>query len=220
MSNEAWKVFVQALAGMAVDDNKFHLDQVTPMKSMKATIMSSLLVRVEIQTLSLVMCPMILYREERNIVEGTLSNNTPKLGYHIGLESHYDVEGNSLAQTYYTMTSNYQYVEGFDNNNIDVWKVLVQVMAGMVVDGNKFHLHQVTSMKSMEATVMSSLLVRVEFQFLFNGNVSNEPVQRREAEWKDLGYRFCNEKLIAEDHKQMHVYDALKLEKKKKYGRF
>ncbi|CAL0301658.1 unnamed protein product [Lupinus luteus] len=44
-------------------------------------------------------------------INGTLSNNTPQLGYHKGLELHYDAEGNSLAQTYYTMTSNYQYVE-------------------------------------------------------------------------------------------------------------
>ncbi|KAE9594194.1 hypothetical protein Lal_00001246 [Lupinus albus] len=40
-----------------------------------------------------------------------ISDHTPQLGYHRGIESHYNAEGNSLAQTFYTMTSNYEYVE-------------------------------------------------------------------------------------------------------------
>ncbi|CAL0301659.1 unnamed protein product [Lupinus luteus] len=44
-------------------------------------------------------------------LNGTLFDNTPQLGYHQGLESHYAAEGNCLAQTYYTMTSNYEYME-------------------------------------------------------------------------------------------------------------
>ncbi|XP_019435288.1 PREDICTED: uncharacterized protein LOC109341770 isoform X2 [Lupinus angustifolius] len=47
----------------------------------------------------------------------SLSDNTPQLGYHRGMESHYDAEGSSLAQTYYTMNSNYQYVEA----DIDIY---------------------------------------------------------------------------------------------------
>ncbi|OIV95521.1 hypothetical protein TanjilG_18737 [Lupinus angustifolius] len=48
-------------------------------------------------------------------LNGNLSDNTPQLGYHRGMESHYDAEASSLAQTYYTMNSNYQYVEGMDD---------------------------------------------------------------------------------------------------------